>query len=97
MYKCVFGENLVKIAPQELLVAAEATPQSWQASQTSVWLGLNTINGQKVDILNVQSQFSGPKINLFFLKTIFLSKYQIWRTNNINKIFNFNIFLEKFD
>ena len=41
MYKCVFGENLVKIAPQELLVAAEATPQSWQASQTSVWLGLN--------------------------------------------------------
>ena len=33
MYKCVFGENLVKIAPQELLVAAEATPQSWQASQ----------------------------------------------------------------
>ena len=40
MYKCVFGENLVKIAPQELLVAAEATPQSWQASQTSVWLVL---------------------------------------------------------
>ena len=26
MYKCVFGENLVKIAPQELLVAAEAIP-----------------------------------------------------------------------
>ena len=42
----------------------------------------------KLGIFNFQSQFLRPKLNLNFMKTIFLLEYQIRTTTLINIIFN---------
>ena len=52
------------------------------------------VTRQKQGIFSVQSHFLRPKINSIFLKTTFLSGYQIKRTTFFNKIFNFNFSLK---
>ena len=47
---------------------------------------------QKLAIFSFQSQFSRSKINLIFLKMIFLYEYQIRRTSFTGNIFYFNHF-----
>ena len=45
----------------------------------------NLVQGrQKLGIFNFQSQFLGAKLNLNFMKTIFLLEYQIRTTTLIN-------------
>ena len=49
----------------------------------------NLVQGrQKLGIFNFQSQFLRPKLNLNFMKTIFLLEYQIRITTFINTFFD---------
>ena len=51
----------------------------------------NLVQGrQKLDIFNFQSQFVRPKLNLNFMKMIFLLEYQI-RTTTFIRLTSFSI------